>query len=141
MAVNPRDYEVNFEAMKAGLSQTRSGCFLRLEIDHTQLPPEVSEAPMKQRWFVVLVPMPDDLPEPSQRQISDGDRAIRMAGMMCKDRNFQRWLGAHDEEAAANAIRKRLGIKSRSELKTNPGARAELDKIAADYFDQEPISL
>jgi hypothetical protein len=74
-----------------------------------------------------------------RQQEYEGDRSIRIAGLLCRDPNF--WQYLHEdtqileatEKEATNWLRDYLNIPSRSELKTNSQARITLDKIHKDY--------
>lgn len=69
----------------------------------------------------------------------------QMAGILCNDVRFQRWLkdefgycpsmaGAVEaSELAADRVRVECGVDSRSELDTNPNAAARWDELYAEY--------
>lgn len=128
--------------MKAGFTQSSNGIYLRLKLDPFDLPPEVGEWIINQRLMVAIVPMPDDMPEPTKRELEDGERSIRFAGLLCKDEDFQSWAGTkladRKEAEAATAVwlRKQIGVVSRSELKTSTGARKRLEDVYARYFKE-----
>lgn len=133
--INPRDHAFHFEASLKAFAKSGSGCFVRLEIHPDELPPELPEARIGQRFLCVLTPMPDDMGEPSSRELTDGERAIRAAGIMCKDGDFQDFIGANSEVEAAAELRKRLGIESRTELKVNRRAREAFWKLHNEFDD------
>jgi hypothetical protein len=78
--------------------------------------------------------------EPMDRQNEfEGDRAIRIAGLLCRDPKFWKYLYQDDqifeeEEAmCTDWLRNYLNVKSRTELKTNNEARVLLKKILREY--------
>ena len=49
--------------------------------------------------------------------------------LRCEDPLFQRFLGVTDKKAAADTVRRKCGLKSRSEIDKDPAARARFDEI------------
>jgi hypothetical protein len=77
---------------------------------------------------------------PMDRQAEfEGDKSIRMAGLLCRDPKFWKFLFddsqifEEDEESCTEWLRDYLAVQSRSELKTNEEARKRLDKIYREY--------
>lgn len=74
----------------------------------------------------------------------EGDRAIRIAGLLCRDPKFWNYLYEdtqileETETQATDWLRDYLNIQSRSELKTNQEARVLLDKIHKEYNAWKP---
>ena len=60
-------------------------------------------------------------------------RLISSCGLLCRDPDFQSYLGVDGEDAAVDEIRKRCEISSRSEFKENVIARAKFIEIREDY--------
>ena len=56
-------------------------------------------------------------------------RTSTTAALMGQNPAFQRYLGADSEQAAAQVLRERCEIKSRSELDTDPRAAARFHAI------------
>lgn len=52
----------------------------------------------------------------------------------CHEADFQRFLGVTSERAAADAVRARCGVASRSEFDHDPGAEARLHEIIRRPF-------
>lgn len=71
---------------------------------------------------------------------SDGDDAVRLAGRLCRDERFQRWLyslryaESPCETDATSALRDMLKIGSRAELAENAAARNEFNLIYEAYL-------
>ena len=131
--MDPKDYAFHFEARKVGYVENGNGVFLRLQLDPCDIPRAVKDLAHNQRIFVVVTPMPDDIREPHPTEVEEGDRAVMLAGILCKDREFQSFLKAKDERAAGDVLRKQLGIASRSELRTNPRARREFYALQKQF--------
>ena len=51
-----------------------------------------------------------------------GQRLSTWVALRCKEAAFQRFLGAEDEQMAANAVRAICHIQTRAELDSNPSA-------------------
>jgi hypothetical protein len=90
-------------------------------------------------YQVVMVRLNQDQ-QPMQRdQEFEGDRAIRLAGVLCREKEFWEYLNDQchildaDEESATEWLREYLGVLSRSELKTDQEARIRLKKINEEY--------
>jgi hypothetical protein len=68
-----------------------------------------------------------------------GDRALRIAGMLCRDPKFWEFLysrsdiSTKDYESATHWLRFYLELESRSQIKTNAVAQAQLDKLYREY--------
>ena len=57
----------------------------------------------------------------------------QQAGLLCQDLDFQKWLGAQDNEEARRAVYEMCRIESRSELNTNGAAQERWGAIVADF--------
>lgn len=69
-----------------------------------------------------------------------GERAIKIAGMLCRDEKFRAWLfkrggiaDSNKEDETVQWLYDRLGIQSRRELANKAGAREELWSIYEAY--------
>jgi len=69
----------------------------------------------------------------------DGERYVKMAGIMCRDPKFWKYLQDDNqiltatEKEATEWLREYLGIQSRAELKDDQEARSRLDSINKEY--------
>ena len=131
---------LQFEAVKVALKQNATGYVLTLSIHPDDVPLDLLRDFVGARYQVVMVRLNGD-EEPLNREHEfDGTRAVRMAGILCKEKEF--WEFLHDEEHifianeehATDWLRDFLGVKSRSELKTNNEARGRLSKVNEDYM-------
>jgi hypothetical protein len=130
---------LQFEGVKVALKQDKTGYVLTLSMHPDDAPEELLRDFVGARYQVVMVRL-DGHEEPMDRQQEyEGDRSIRIAGLLCRDPKF--WQYLHEdtqileatEKEATNWLRDYLNIPSRSELKTNSQARITLDKIHKDY--------
>ena len=73
-----------------------------------------------------------------------GDRAIRLAGLLSRDKKFWEYLYQDnqifikDEVTVADWIRDYLNVVSRSELKTNKQAQDLIDQLYREYTAWQP---
>ena len=121
------------------LKQNKEGYVLTMSIHPDEIPDELMRDFVGSRYQVVMVRLGDD-EMPLDRREHDGDRAIRLAGVLCREKEFQDFLVQnneifdHNEAEATEWLRGKIGIQSRSELKTNQDARAVLAQINKDYL-------
>jgi hypothetical protein len=71
-------------------------------------------------------------PDPPPQKPKGGRRA-RLAGILCNEQAFQKFLNVQTAEAAANALRARCAIDSRARLDHDPAAAAAFDEIDISY--------
>lgn len=128
---------MQFEALKVALKQDKTGYVLTLCMHPDDIPTELLRDFVGARYQVVMVrldgnerPMADD---------HDGDKAIRAAGILCRDSGFWRFLHEDNqilspqEKDATEWLREYLGVQSRTELKTDLNARKRLETISKEY--------
>lgn len=90
------------------------------------------------RYQVVMVRLNGE-DKPMNREQEHGRDPVRMAGILCKDPNFAKFLmdGNNifddDETTVVAWIKDYLGVESRSELKNNPEAARRLWAIKEEY--------
>lgn len=130
----------NMECVKIALNQDKTGFILKLSIHPNDVPEDLLRDPVGTRYLAVLVRVDDqDQPVPSKTK-SDGDQAIRIAGTLCADARFQQWLvfmhhiDIATEEAAVEYVRRRLGVRSRSELRSNADGRQRLLALRDEFL-------
>ena len=118
---------LQFEARKVALKQDRSGFLLTLSIHPDELPEELFRDFVGARYGCAMVRIQDDeSPTPYNNR-------VQKAAILCRDMDFQEWLGVDKEEAAVATLCSRLGIESRSELNGNKQAQAAFDALAKEY--------
>lgn len=130
---------LQFEAVKMALKQNKDGYVLTMSIHPDEIPDDLMRDFVGSRYQVVMVRLGDD-EMPLDRRDYDGDRAVKLAGVLCREKEFQEFLVQNNEifdlneTEATEWLRCKVGIQSRSELKTNQDARALLAQINKDYL-------
>lgn len=128
-----------FEAVKVALKQNSTGYVLTLCLHPDDIPDELLRDFVGARYQVVMVRL-DGNDRPMDRQDEfEGERAVKLAGVLCRDSEFWDYLQddnqiiTPNEKEATDWMRDYLGLKSRSELKTNSEARWRLEKINLEF--------
>lgn len=128
-----------FEAVKVALKQNSTGYVLTLCLHPDEIPEELLRDFVGARYQVVMVRL-DGNDRPMDRQDEfEGERAVKMAGVLCRDPQFWDYLQddnqiiTPNEKEATDWMREYLGLKSRTELKTNAEARVQLEKINMEF--------
>lgn len=138
-----REAHTQFEAVKIAMSQSKDGHILKLAIHPNDTPEDIMRDAVGSRYMVVLVRMDDQGQPVASQATEDGIRAVKLAGTLCGDEDFQQWLieqreaDEMSEVAASVALRRLLKVTSRKELKTDREARQRLlairDEFVATY--------
>ena len=130
---------IQFEGVKVALKQDKTGYVLAVSIHPDDVPVELLRDFVGSRYQVVMVRM-DGSEQPMNREEEFGaDRSIRIAGMLCRDPQFWKYLYDDTqimqatEKEATDWLRDFLNIQSRTELKTNEEARQHLDKLHKEF--------
>ena len=130
---------LQFEAIKVALKQDKTGYILTLSMHPDEIPEDLLRDFVGARYQVVMVRLNSD-EEPMDREREyEGDKAVRLAGLLCRDREFWEFLHTdnqifdQNEQEATEWLRTYCNVNSRSELKTNAEARKLLDKVHREY--------
>jgi hypothetical protein len=130
---------LQFEGVKIALKQDKNGYVLTLGMHPDDVPEELLRDFIGARYQVVMVRL-NLVDEPLNRQHEfEGDQAVRIAGMLCRNPKFWEYLESKNEimeateDEATEFIRTYLGVQSRSDLKTNDQARIRLDSLYKDF--------
>jgi len=118
---------LQFEARKVALKQDRTGYILTLALHPDEIPVELLRDFVGARYGCALVRMQDD---ESPTQYSN---RVQQAGMLCRQEDFQEFLGATTELRAAAELCKRCDIISRSELNGNEEAQMAFDSLVLEF--------
>lgn len=128
-----------FEAVKVALKQDKTGYVLTLNIHPDDLDERILRDYVGARYQVVMVRV-DGNEQPMDREDQfAGDKAIKMAGSMCRNPLFWSYLQSDSqifeakEKEATEWLREYLGVKSRADLKTNHEARIRLESINMEF--------
>ena len=127
-----------FEGKKVALKQTKDGYAMTLAIHPDDLPEDLMRDYVGARYMVVMVRL-NDQEEPLDRRDFAGAQMVKLAGMLCRDKDFWEWLHKDgslfekNEAACVDWMTGYLNIQSRSELKTNKEAQETLKNIYTGY--------
>lgn len=130
---------LNFEAIKVALKQDKTGYVLTLCVHPDDIPNELLRDFVGSHYQVVMVRLNGDNQPLNRDGEFEGDRAIRLAGVLCREKEFWEYLNDEgqifeaNEDSATEWLRDYLNVQSRSELKTNQEARLRLKKINEEY--------
>ena len=130
---------LQFEGVKVALKQDKSGYVLTLSLHPDDIPEELLRDFVGSRYQVVMVRIGGD-EQPMDRQDEfEGNKAIRTAGMLCKDPKFWKYLYSQEQifdedmKDATEWVRSYLGVESRADLKTNREGQILLSKLQTEY--------
>lgn len=145
MTDRPSDHAMTFEAVKVSFNQDKTGYILRLSIHPNDVPEGIMRDWVGTRYQIAAVKINEqNEPEPSE-DLRLGNVAVKMAGMLAGLPEFQSWmyqmkLSASDKPAdVLVGLREYLGVKSRSELKTNKKAADRMRNLADAFENHERI--
>jgi len=144
-----KDLALKFEAVKVAMSQDKNGTNLRLCIHPDDVPKDLHQHWVGSRYMVAMVKLDDeDKPEISDEQRRK-ERLMKSAIMVCKEESFWMYmedtsafkvdLKVNSEEGCAKVLRDRLGIDSRSDLKTNDVALKKFENLLMDYREHSQV--
>jgi hypothetical protein len=113
---------LQYEAVKIAMKQDKTGVILTLNIHPDELPVELMRDFVGARYQVVMVRLNGE-EKPMNREIEYQRDPVRTAGILCRDKQFAKYL--HDREEIFEAkeadviewLKGELDIESRTELK------------------------
>ena len=130
---------IQFEGVKMGLRQSKDGYVLNLAVHPDDLPEDLMRDFVGSRYMVVMVRVGDD-EQPLDRDAAfPGDNAVKIAGMLCRDKEFWEWVftvaavEVNSEDECRAWLCDYLGIEARRELKTSTEARDLFTKLHKSY--------
>lgn len=121
------------------MKQNKDGYVLTMNVHPDEVPDALLRDFVGSRYQVVMVRLGDD-EAPLDRRAFDGDKSMRLAGALCREKDFwdflveQGELFEGNESDATEWLRGFLGVASRSELKTNAEARDRLSQLNKEYL-------
>ncbi len=130
---------IQFEAIKAGLKQSKDGYILTLAVHPDEIPDDLVRDFVGSRYVVVMVRLNEQEQPMNRGNEFPGDQAVKMAGILCRDPDFWEWLHAKEwlmektEKACTEWLYSYLNIESRKELKTDAEARELFGRIKASF--------
>ena len=78
---------------------------------------------------VAIAPLVENFETRQEEEKPKGGAMCKLAGIWCKDAEFQQWVEAENEEQAAQFVRWKCGVKSRSEIDSNPEAANKFQQL------------
>ena len=130
---------IQCEVVKIAMSQDKNGHILKLSIHPNELPKDLVLDPLGSRYVMVLARLNDQDEVVQPKEKTDGDKAVDIAGLLCRNERFISWLfdngysNSRDEHGAIAAIRDICGIKSRAEFRTDEDARQRFFELKAEF--------
>lgn len=127
-----------FEGVKVALKQDRTGYILTLSVHPDEVPEEILRDFVGARYQVVMVRLTNEERPMVREQEHSGDM-VRMAGILCRDPIFQRFLLEAgqtfdaSEDIATAWLKEELNIQSRAELRENHAAASQLRIINQEF--------
>jgi hypothetical protein len=127
-----------FEAVKVAIKQDRTGYILTLSIHPDEVPDEILRDFVGARYQVVMVRINGN-EQPMNREQEYTPDPVQLAGILCRDTNFQKFLKEigniqnASELETVDWMRNEFGIKSRAELRGNAEASKHLFTINEEY--------
>jgi hypothetical protein len=127
-----------FEGVKVALKQDRTGYILTLSVHPDEVPEEILRDFVGARYQVVMVRLTNEERPMIREQEHSGDM-VRMAGILCRDPMFQRFLLEAgqtfdaSEDIATTWLKEELNIQSRAELRENQAAASQLRIINQEF--------
>ena len=127
-----------FEGKKVALKQTKDGIVMSLAIHPDDLPEELMRDFVGARYMVVMVRLGDE-EKPLNREEFAGSQLVKLAGILCRDKDFWDYLYddgqlfEKNEAACVDWITSYLGVNSRADIKINQEAQRLLKEMNAKF--------
>jgi len=124
----------NFECLKVRITQNKQGTYLVLNIHNDDLPDRIMRSWVGTRYYCMLIEA-DIVDEEAVIEIpkTEGEKIISRAGILARNKNFQKYIGVEKEPDSAEYIRKYCNIQSRSELNGNDEAKEKFEQITKRF--------
>jgi hypothetical protein len=139
METNFEEISSKVEVVKIAMTQDKNGYVLKLALNPADAPEDLLRDMVGQRYLAVFVRVNEqDEPVASMEQ-EEGKKAVALAGTLCADENFQRYLMSENEiddmteSAASTWLRRYLDIASRKELRIDRSAREKLYGLRTEF--------
>lgn len=120
---------LQFEARKVALKQDRTGFILTLVLHPDEVPEEILRDFVGTRYACAIVRINDDETPHTY------NNRVQKAGMLCRNPEFQHFLGVETEDAAATQLCIKCKISSRTELHGNAKAQVLFDAMIKEFED------
>ena len=141
----------HFEAKKYAYRQSRDGMVLSFILHPDDVPTELATAKIGQRYMIACAQIGEDERPVVKAAVTNGERAMARANLICRERTFQEWVRLNneregwvandpdDETLATNVIRSVCDIESRKELLTDEEAQEKLKAFLAFFEDEVKV--
>lgn len=129
---------LQFEAVKMALKQDKNGYALTLSVHPDLVPDGLLRDFVGSRYQVVMVRINED-EQPMNREQELSRDYVRMAAILCRDKQFQKFLLESnqvfeaDEESAVAWLKDELGVSSRTDIPNNQTAVSRLLSIQKEF--------
>ena len=126
---------IQCEVVKIAMTQDKNGHILKVAIHPSDLPKDLVLDPLGTRYVMVLARLNDQDEVVQPKEKSDGDKAVNIAGELCRDSRFISWMfdyGHSPERSEAGAkqgVRDFCGVKSRADFRANDEARRKFFEL------------
>ena len=135
---------LQFEGVKVALKQDKTGYVLTLSIHPDDAPEPLLRDFVGARYQVVMVRL-DREEKPMVRDLEHSGDLVRLAGMLCRDPQFQTFLsdaGQIFEKTESQVIewmKAELDIISRTEIREKPDAARRLKSIYQEFLSWKSV--
>jgi hypothetical protein len=127
-----------FEAKKVSMKQTKDGYILNLAIHPDDVPDEIIRDFVGARYMVVMVRLNEE-EQPLNREEYAGAQMVKLAGMLCRDKDFWEYLHEEgslfdkNEKDCIEWMQNYLVVNSRAEIKNSLESQKALKDIYVEY--------
>ena len=129
---------LQFEAVKMALKQDKNGYALTLSVHPDMVPEDLLRDFVGSRYQVVMVRLAED-ERPMNREQELSRDYVRMAAILCRDSQFQKFLVDSnqifdaDETLATDWLKNELDVQSRKDIQEKPQAQNRLMSIKQEF--------
>lgn len=148
---------IHFEAKLYALRKSKDGLVLSFVVHPSDIPKEIITADIGEQYIVACAPYVEKTgldrespaPEPAvttapggqagvSKPKTEGERVLQRCAILCNEPRFQEWVALHPlhvpGHSAADFVRSRCGITSRSQIAADPAIRQRWLNLEAKYL-------
>ncbi len=145
---NVRDAAQALECSLMILRKDKDGWVFGFRVHPNDAPRSLLDAALGTRFQMVFFEINDDETYVVPEEVHKGNKAVAVAGQMCREEKFQEWIlrksgmpkavamdyeSEDMESVTANLLREHLGIESRSDLREDESARSSFKELILEY--------
>ncbi len=141
-----RDRAMRFECVTKRKVHSKDGYEITIVVQPDEIPEDLLRDYIGSRYILAMVRL-NDQDEPMLPK-DEGQKALSMAHILCKDEDFGRWLvdiygdqGDANEIVVVDLLRSVLGIESRAEIKENEETRKQFLDMAKEFRNRHNSGL